>query len=289
MLKYVTIPDIRRFPSYCSTNARLLYMHLAMSMDIQSRTYAHSWRQLAKDLNMPLQQFRTALSQLEKDGLVATQQVTQTVTYGVTQRVTHKVTQIYIMSVSDLDEATNEATNSPTNSPTNSQTNSQINSDINSLNISKSLSLTHSPARVEWSKKAEELGKVLKIDAALAEDLTRQFRERQEIKRKSWENEGDLLAHLISWSEKRLPLQHAPKKPGKKSDSQARQDEYQREQEQREATSDKEKDWEEVTRVYRWWKEAEKKKDQELADSHRKTYEELRQVWEKKYQPNKAS
>lgn len=289
MLKYVTIPDIRRYQSYRSINTRLLYMHLAMSMDIQSRTYAHSWRQLAKDLNMPLQQFRTALSQLEKDGLVATQQVTQTVTYGVTQRVTHKVTQIYIMSVSDLDEATNEATNSPTNSPTNSQTNSQTNSDKNRLNISKNSSPTHSPARVEWSKKAEELGKVLKIDAALAEDLTRQFRERQEIKGKSWENEGDLLAHLISWSEKRLPLQHASKKAGRKSDSQARQDEYQRDQEQRNVISDKEKDWEEVAKVYRWWKEAEKNKDQELADIQRKNYEDLRQAWEKKYHPQKAS
>lgn len=289
MIKYVTIPDIRRYPSYRSINARILYMHLAMSMDIQSRTYAHSWRQLAADLDMPLQQLRTALKQLEKDGLLVTQQVTQQVTYGVTQRVTHKVTQIYVMSVSDLDEATNEATNSPTNSPTNSQSNSQSNSDKNNINTLNSSSPTHSPARVDWAKKAEELGRVLKLEAAQAEDLTRQFRERQEIKGKSWENEGDLLAHLISWSEKRLPLQHVTKKAGKKSDSQARQEEYQRDNEQRQSVSDKEKDWEEVTKVYRWWKEAEKKKDESLAELHRKTYEELRQIWEKKHQPNKAS
>ena len=80
-----------------------------------------------------------------------------------------------------------------------------------------------------------------------------------------------------------------PKKTVRKSDSQARQEEYQRDQEQRRSASDKEKDWEEVTRVYRWWKEAEKKKDKDLAESHRKTYEDLRQAWEKKYQPNKAS
>ena len=289
MIKYVTIPDLRRYPSYRSINARLLYMHLAMSMDILSRTYAHSWRQLAADLNMPLQQFRTALSQLEKDGLIATQQVTQTVTYGVTQRVTHKVTQIYIMSVSDLDEATNEAPNSPTNSPTNSSTNSPTNSDNNSLNNSNSPIPTHSPARVDWSKKAEELGKVLKIDAALAEDLTRQFQERQAIKGKAWESDGDLLAHLISWVEKRLPLQPTRKKAGRKTDSQARQDEYQRDQEQRQQVSDKEKDWEEVTRVYGWWKEAEKNKKESLAEEFRQAYEDLRKAWEKKYKPGKAS
>ena len=289
MLKYVTIPDIRRYPSYRSVNARILYMHLAMSMDIQTRTYAHSWRQLAADLDMPLQQLRTALKQLEKDGLLVTQQVTQQVTYGVTQRVTHKVTQIYVMSVSDLDEATNEATNSPTNSPTNSLTNSQSNSDKNNINTLNSSSPTHSPARVDWAKKAEELGRVLKLEAAQAEDLTRQFMERQAIKGKTWENDGDLLAHLISWVEKRLPLQPAKKKPGRKTDSQARQDEYQRDQEERQQVSDKEKDWEEVTKVYGWWKEAEKNKKKSLAEDFRKAYEDLRQAWEKKYMPGKAS
>lgn len=289
MIKYVTIPDIRRYPSYRSINARVLYMHLAMSMDIQTRTYAHSWRQLSSDLDMPLQQLRTALKQLEKDGLIATQQVTQTVTYGVTQRVTHKVTQIYIMSVSDLDEATNEATNSSTNSPTNSPTNSQSNSDNNNLNIPNSSILTHSPARVEWSKKAEELGKVLKIDAALAEDLTRQFRERQEIKGKSWENEGDLLAHLISWSEKRLPLQHAPKKSGKKSDSQARQDEYQRSAEVAAQQSPQEKDFEQVK--YAWESYCDKKRrlGEEFAANEKEFYIARRREYENKYGKIKAS
>ena len=288
MLKYVTIPDIRRYPSYRSVNARILYLHLSMSMDIATRTYAHSWRQLSAELSMPLQQLRTALKQLEKDGLIATQQVTQTVTYGVTQRVTHQVTQIYIMSVSDLDEATNEATNSPTNSPTNSLTNSLGNSDKNNINNPNSSSPTHSPARVDWSKKAEELGGVLNLDRPTAEDLTRQFRERQEIKKKTWENEGDLLAHLISWCEKRLPLQHASRNAPRKTDSQARQEEYQRDQAQQLTKTDKEKDWEEVSRVYRWWKEAEKNKNLDHAAEMKKAYEELRHEWEKKYQALKV-
>ena len=256
-------------------------MHLAMSMDIQTRTYTHSWRQLAAELNMPLQQLRTALKQLEKDGLLATQQVTQQVTYGVTQQVTHKVTQIYILSVSDLDEATNEATNSPTNSPTNSDKNN-----INNLNSS---SPTHSPARVDWSKKAEELGKVLKIDAALAEDLTRQFKERQTIKGKAWESDGDLLAHLISWCEKRLPLQPATKKAARKTDSQARTDEYQRDHDQRQQLSDQDRDWQEVVRVYGWWKEAEKRKDETNAELQHSAYKKLREAWENKYGTVKAS
>ena len=129
----------------------------------------------------------------------------------------------------------------------------------------------------------------MKIEAPLAEDLTRQFRERQEIKGKTWENEGDLLAHLISWAEKRLPLQPVRKKAAKKSDSQARQDEYQRDQEQRQQVSDKEKAWEEVSKVYRWWKEYEKMKNEDMATSMKSEYLRLRNEWENKYGTTKAS
>lgn len=139
MIKYVTIPDIRRYPSYANVNARLLYCHVAMAMDISTRTYAHSWRQLSQELDIPLQQLRTALAQLLRDGLVVTRQVTQQVTYGITQKVTHKVTEIYIVNINELDEATNEATNSPTNSPTNSLDNSPSNSQKNNINNPKSL------------------------------------------------------------------------------------------------------------------------------------------------------
>lgn len=285
MRKYITIPDIRQYPSYRSINCRILYMHVAMGMDIATRTYAHSWRQLAAELGIPLQQVRTALKQLEKDGLIVTQQVTQRVTYGLTQKVTHKVTQIYIMSASDLDEATNEATNSPTNSPTNSQTNSQTNSDNNNKNILNSGKLSHSDARARLPKIRDWLLGSLGLEAPEADELSKAFLDRQELKGKTWDNEGDLLAHAISWAEKRMK----PKKAPKMSDSQARVAEYQRDQEQRQSTSEKEKEWEEVARVYRWWKEAEKNKDKELAEFQRKTYEDLRGAWEQKYKSQKAS
>ena len=285
MRKYVTIPDIRQYPSYRSSNARLLYIHVAMGMEISTRTYAHSLRQLSAELGLPFQQIRTALKQLENDGLVATQSLTQIVTYGLTRKVTHNVTQIYVMSVSELEEASNAASNTASNTATNTATNTAANTDINNKNILNSGKLSHSDARARLQKIREWLLGSLGLEGPEADELSKAFLDRQELKGKTWDNEGDLLAHAISWAEKRMK----PKKTVRKSDSQARQDEYQRDQEQREATSDKEKDWEEVTRVFRWWKEAEKKKDQELADSHRKTYEELRHAWEQKYQSTKAS
>ena len=289
MLKYVTIPDIRRYSSYRSINARILYMHLAMSMDIGTRTYAHSWRQLSADLDMPLQQLRTALKQLEKDGLVTTQQVTQTVTYGVTQRVTHKVTQIYIMSVSDLDEATNEATNSSTNSSTNSPTNSPTNSDKNNINTLNSSSPTHTTARVDWAKKAEELGSVLKIDAVQASELVADFRTRQELKGKTWEGDGDLLAHLISWSEKRLPLPPMGKKAARKSDAQIRKEKYQEVVDEQKAKTQRDKDYESLLRTWRWYNEYKKKEDDEMTKKMKDYYDQQAADFKKKYGELKAS
>ena len=289
MLKYVTIPDIRRYSSYRSINARILYMHLAMSMDIGTRTYAHSWRQLSADLDMPLQQLRTALKQLEKDGLVTTQQVTQTVTYGVTQRVTHKVTQIYIMSVSDLDEATNEATNSSTNSSTNSPTNSPTNSDKNNINTLNSSSPTHTTARVDWAKKAEELGSVLKIDAVQASELVADFRTRQELKGKTWEGDGDLLAHLISWSEKRLPLPPMGKKAARKTDAQIRKDELARSKEELAKETPQEKERNKIGDAYDDWCRYKNCGDPEKVKEILNKYWTLRRAYEAKYGQYKAS
>ena len=281
MLKYVTIPDIRRYPSYRSINARVLYMHLAMSMDISTRTYAHSWRQLSADLDMPLQQLRTALKQLEKDGLVVTQQVTQTVTYGVTQRVTHKVTQIYIMSVSDLEEATNEATNSPTNSPTNSDKNNTI--------IPNRSSTTHTTARVDWQKKAEEVGRVLKIDAPTATSMVDDFRQRQEWKGKTWESEGDLLAHLVSWCEKRLPFPQTSKKAAKKSDSQIRKEKYEEVIASEKAKTEREKEYDSLVQTWRWYNQYLKEENEEMAEKMKGWYEEQAVAFKAKYGNLKAS
>lgn len=281
MRKYVTIPDIRQYPSYRSSNCRILYMHVAMGMDIASRTYAHSWRQLAAELGMPLQQVRTALKQLEKDGLIVTQQATQRVTYGLTQKVTHKVTQIYIMSASDLDEATNEATNSPTNS----QTNSQGNSDINNKNILNSGKLSHSDARVRLPKIRDWLLGSLGLEAPEADELSKAFLDRQELKGKTWDNEGDLLAHAISWAEKRMK----PKKAPKMSDSQARLAEYQRTAEVAAQQSPQEKELELVRYAWNSYCDKRKRLGEEFAASAKEYYIARRREYESKYGEIKAS
>ena len=256
-------------------------MHVAMGMDIASRTYAHSWRQLAAELGMPLQQVRTALKQLEKDGLIVTQQATQRVTYGLTQKVTHKVTQIYIMSASDLDEATNEATNSPTNS----QTNSQTNSDNNNKNIPINGKLSHSDARARLPKIRDWLLGSLGLEAPEADELSKAFLDRQELKGKTWDNEGDLLAHAISWAEKRMK----PKKVPKMSDSQARLAEYQRTADVAAQQSPQEKELELVKYAWDCYCDKRKRLGEEFAASAKEYYIARRREYENKYGKIKAS
>lgn len=250
-----------------------------MGMDIATRTYAHSWRQLTAELGIPLQQVRTALKQLEKDGLIATQQVTQRVTYGLTQKVTHKVTQIYIMSASDLDEATNEATNSPTNSQTNSQTNTQGNSDINNKNIPINGKLSHSDARARLPKIRDWLLGSLGLEAPEADELTKAFLDRQELKGKTWDNEGDLLAHAISWAEKRMK----PRKAPKMSDTQARQMEYQRAAEVAAQETDQEKELRLVKYAWADYCAKARKDGEDKAGREKNNYLIKRQAYEEKF------
>ena len=283
MRKYVTIPDIRSYPSYTCANAVRLYLHCSMGMDLGTRNYCHSLRQLASELGMSFQQLRTALRQLERDGLVATQQVTQEVTYGLTRKVTHNVTQILIMSVSELDEASNEASNTASNTPTNSDNNNN-----NTLNSSR---LTHTNAREVLEKSEEIIMREFGIKADAAAKAVEAFLSRQAIKKKTWENEGDCLAHLISWCEKRLvsqPKANTVRRNSKADDSQARAEEYQRTQEEAAAKTQQEKDWETVVDHWRWYNDRLKNGSKEEAEKFLQYYNQVREDYNKKYPKKEA-
>lgn len=285
MRKYVTIPDIRQYPSYRSTNARLLYIHVAMGMEISTRTYAHSLRQLSAELGMPFQQIRTALKQLENDGLVATQSLTQVVTYGLTRKVTHNVTQIYVMSASELEEASNAASNTASNTATNTAANTPPNTDINNINIPINGKLSHSDARARLPKIREWLIGSLGLEAAKAAEFADAFLDRQELKGKTWDNEGDLLAHAISWAEKRTKTAA----PRKMTDSQAREAEYQRTAEVAAQQSPQEKELELVKYAWDCYCDKRKRLGEEFAASAKEYYIARRREYETKYGKIKAS
>lgn len=251
MRKYITIPDIRDLPSYQNVNARLLYLHCSMAMEVKSRTYIRSVRQLAADLDMSPRQVRTALDALERDGLIKTESVTHMVTRMLTHMVTQMVTQITIMSVSDLStEASTEAdTDADTHADTDADT---LKNNKNNINHESS-PLTS--ARVAWADMRGMLRKALDLDAATAAATVDLFKERQDMKGKIWKDEGDLKAHLIAWAEKRIASLPRQQKAARQTDAQAREAERQRAQEAAAEKTERVKLWEQMNQVKRFIKE----------------------------------
>lgn len=255
MDKYITILDLRSKQCYKNTVARLLYLHVACSVDVSTYNYVCSIRRLAGELGLTVQSIRTALRQLVDEGLVTTELVTHQSTRGLTHQLTHQLTQpltqIHVMRINEIDAASNTAANTAANTPTNTQKNN-----LNNKN-NKNSPLTD--ARVAWAEKQKILENSLNLDEAAAAEMVATFRQRQQLKKKTWTDEGDLTAHLIAFAEKRLSsIQRQQPKPDR-SDHGARIAERQRAQEASEGTDEKVKAWEEVQTVWRWWKEAERK------------------------------
>ena len=290
MDKYITILDLRSKQCYKNTVARLVYLHVACSVDVSTYNYVCSIRRLAGELGLTVQSIRTALRQLVDEGLVTTELVTHQSTRGLTHQLTQPLTQIHVMRINEIDAASNAASNTAANTAANTPSNTQKNN-LNNKN-NKNPPLTD--ARVAWAEKQKILENSLNLDEAAAAEMVATFRQRQQLKKKTWEDDGDLTAHLIAFAEKRIAsIQRAQPKPDR-SDHGARIAERQRAREASEGTDEKVKAWEEVQTVWRWWKEAEKKaatmEDEEEkgrllqhAAAQHAAYEELAAEWKVKY------
>jgi DNA-binding MarR family transcriptional regulator len=242
MEKYIYIRDISARPCYQNINARLLYLHIACNVELSTYSYCHSWRSLASELGMSYQNLRTALKQLEKDGLIATQQVTQQATYGATRKVTHKVTHIRLLKITELDEPANEPANSQANSQSNSQNNSQSNSIKTNNNNFKEERLSPTHARECAEELAAMAAEVLRLARQEADFLLGEFLKRKEIERKTWTDEGDLKAHFLAWCEKNLKTLPKRRKNSQSDDHAARMEEYAATEERTKEQTEEEKD-----------------------------------------------
>lgn len=289
MIKYVNIPDIRDYPCYNNVNARLIYLHAAMGMELITRNYTHSLRQIATELEIPIQSVRTALRQLQQDGLITTQQVTQQITHKITHKITQQVTQIHILSVNELEGDTNTLTNTLTNTGDNTPANTGDNTDINiNNNNNNNNNSSHTRARNVCEGNKKLLTEELNITEEVAQEMIETFLRRQSIKNKEWENEGDLLAHLISWCEKRLKA--GEKKPRVRksraqSDADARDAEYIRTEQERAKTSEIDTLKTKLELLMQDYKQAEKAGNEKQMQTAKKFYA----IAYNKYQALKAS
>lgn len=261
MERFIILKNMRDYPCYSNVNARLVYLHAACQMDLATYTCAKSLRQMAKELGIGLEAVRHAVRQLERDGLIATYIATQTTTHPTTYITTQQTTHLTILKANE-----NCAPNcAPNNTPSNKLSNTHCNTSSNTQNkgegITQGENLPLTDARVTWVKEASALADVLKIDAAVATSLVEEFRKRQQLKQKAWLNEGDLLAHLIAWAEKRMPRTVKLPSGRSSSDHDARVQERQRTLEEEAAKTADEKKAEEVQRLRRWIADGRKRND----------------------------
>lgn len=267
MEKYIYIRDISARPCYQNINARLLYLHIACNVELSTYSYCHSWRSLASELGMSYQNLRTALKQLEKDGLIATQQATQQATYGATRKVTHKVTHIRLLKITELDEPANEPANSQANSQPNSQSNSQNNSIKININNYKEEKLPPPYAREHAEELAAMAAEVLMLARQEADMLLEEFLKRKEIEKKTWTDSGDLKAHFLSWCEKNLKQLPKRRKNGRADDHAARMEEYAATEERTKEQTEQDKDLQSWRNMMRCAYECDEKGDGEKAAS----------------------
>lgn len=281
MERFVIIKNIRDYPCYANVNARLLYLHLACLVDFTTYTTARSLRQLSYDLGMGLEAVRHAMRQLERDGLIATHVATHTATQRATQRTTQRTTHITLLKINENGAPHGAPHNTPHNTPYNTPCNTPRHTQELNIIKTEEKALTHEGAR----ECAEDLVKVLEdalaMDHAAAAAMVDAFCKRMEVKKKAWPSHADMRAHVIAWAEKRLPIRKSATPGCRKSDHEARMEEYRRAMEDAAAMDDARREAEEVAKLRRWLADAERRGDISQAGQLRRAIWELTKKDEK--------
>ena len=267
MGKFIIIQDMRSLPCYKNVNARLLYVHVSMGCDISTYIYATSLRRLAAELDMTVDTIRHAIKVLVRDGLLDVETAPQIAPQGAPQGAPHTTPQrtphLTILKIRK-NGTPNTTPNTTLNTTLNTTDNPTENpNDINNKKYITEEDLTHDARVSAWAKLLE---KEFGLDTEAAEAAVKAFFRRQRLKGKTWTDEGDALAHLLAWCEKRLPRQQAGK-GGRLSDHDARMQEYQRTEADRKQQDEAERLADEVEKLTRWRREALKRKDRQQADA----------------------
>lgn len=287
MNKWVIIQDARDLPCYKNLNARLVYLHCAMSCNIGSYVYTCSLRRLATEVGITYEAVRHALKALAADGLVevgsTTQPTTQTATQPTTQLTTQRTTHLTTIKINKIDTANrtaNHATNNATSNATNNATSHNGINNITTKEPSKAFTLTNARECAGRLKKTAE--NRFCLAESVAAGAVNEFLGLKELTKHSWRDEGDMAAHFIAWCEKRLwRLQKAQKIA--KSDHDARLAERERVEAEVAQMSAQERAREELARMRRWLADFERegmsREAEDLREEIKKREAESRKVY----------
>lgn len=267
MGKWVRVMDMRYMPSYANVKARLVYFHIAMSVDIATYTCAKSLRQIGRELNLTLAEVRHAVKQLESDGLIATHTATHTAAHNGTHLTTQLTTHLTIL-IDNENGAPNGAPNDTPNNTPNDTLNDTANDTQNNNNNNKHQEpFTLTNARERVSSFAAALGAELEISPGEAADLAGRWLQRMGLKGKTWTDEADALSHLVSWAEKHTPMRKPKKLAREADDHAARMKEYAATEERTKEQTEQDKDLQSWRNMMRCAYECDEKGDGEKAAS----------------------
>lgn len=237
MRRYVHIEDIRTLHSWQHQPSARLYMYMCMTCDWMTGSWHGTRRATCLAIGISDQAWRTALKNLEADGLIETptQEATQQPTQGATQRVTQATVVIYRQLGLYPPPRSN-----PTTHPGGNPTTHPYNNNNNTIGR---YSLTH--ARASVAGLVDEVADYIYADREEARVAIRAFLSAMGKKGKTWADEEDMRSHLMDWCLKRWRQVNSRERAHNLAE-----DRRQREERQRQEPSREEAALEEARRKY---------------------------------------
>lgn len=180
-----------------------LYMYLCMTADWTTGYWSGTRRRVALELGLSDQEYRTAMQNLEKDGLIeqwtedhaaVLDRATQEVTQRPTQEVTQRATQVCVVIYKELGGGASpkEQPNEQPKSPPREQPQN------NNINTKGLYGLTL--ARAKAVSLIDDVSEYIHGDKEDGKAAIRAFLDAMAKKQKAWNDEGDFIAHLMDWS-----------------------------------------------------------------------------------------
>ena len=206
MRRYVNITDIRGMRSWDHPPSARLYMYMCMTCDWTSGAWSGTRRRVALELGLTDQEYRTAIKNLQLDGLIESpvdspidtlHTPTQEPTQRATRRVTQRATQVTVVIYKDLGGGTppkGQPNKQPKGQPGEQPSN-------NNNNNNKTYSLTL--ARMRAPGLIDDVADYIHSNREDAVAAIRAFFDAMAKKQKTWTDEGDYIAHLMDWTLKR--------------------------------------------------------------------------------------
>lgn len=204
-MRYVNIIDIRDLDLYKNANARLVYLHLCLAAHYPSGEVVLSRAKACEQIGVTPAAWRHAIEQLTKANLIKVEsnlKNDQGSNQETTKVTTKTTTKIKVYSYNELQDMSHQG-NHQGNHQGSSQGSSQENSHIYNINNKQKtkIDLTQR-TRARIRESFEAVRGYCGLSDYQAKQACEAFIKSMDRKRKTWDDEADMLAHLYDWAYK---------------------------------------------------------------------------------------